>query len=589
MLRPQDGPTRERKRLDGLWRFRLDPGGEGRVEGWWQRPLARARDIPVPASYNDLFADAAVRDHVGDAWYQTTVRVPRGWAGERVVLRLDAATHRAVVWVDDVEMVSHEGGYTPFEADVTAHVTPGQEVRVTVVVDNRLTWQSIPPGIVEDGPSGPRQVYFHDFFNYAGLHRSVWLYCTPAAHVDDIAVVPGLDGTTGTLAYRVGIEGTGAVRAVLVDAEGAEVARAEGAEGSLTVADVHPWRPGEGYLYDLRVELTDGPEVVDSYTLPVGIRTVAVRGTEFLINGEPFRFTGFGKHEDLPVKGKGHDDAWLVHDVALMGWIGANSFRTAHYPYAEEVLEYADRHGIVVIDETAAVGQNMGLAKVVLGRDHTTFSPETIDERSREAHAQAVRELVARDRNHPSVVLWSIANEPESHTEAAVDYFAPLFALTRELDPTRPVGSANMMFSPHGRDRLQALGDVTMLNRYYGWYTSTGDLAAAEAALGSELEAWAAEGRPIIVTEYGADAMPGVRSVTPQPWSEEYQADLLAMYHRVFDRVGAVVGEHVWSFADFATSAGTGRVDGNRKGVFTRDRRPKAAAFALRRRWRGDA
>ncbi|HET6394615.1 MAG TPA: beta-glucuronidase [Blastococcus sp.] len=589
MLRPQDGPTRERKRLDGLWRFRLDPGGEGRVEGWWQRPLARARDIPVPASYNDLFADAAVRDHVGDAWYQTTVRVPRGWAGERVVLRLDAATHRAVVWVDDVEVVSHEGGYTPFEADVTAHVTPGQEVRVTVVVDNRLTWQSIPPGIVEDGPSGPRQVYFHDFFNYAGLHRSVWLYCTPTAHVDDIAVVPGLDGTTGTLAYRVGIEGTGAVRAVLVDAEGAEVARAEGAEGSLTVADVHPWRPGEGYLYDLRVELTDGPEVVDSYTLPVGIRTVAVRGTEFLINGEPFRFTGFGKHEDLPVKGKGHDDAWLVHDVALMGWIGANSFRTAHYPYAEEVLEYADRHGIVVIDETAAVGQNMGLAKVVLGRDHTTFSPETIDERSREAHAQAVRELVARDRNHPSVVLWSIANEPESHTEAAVDYFAPLFALTRELDPTRPVGSANMMFSPHGRDRLQALGDVTMLNRYYGWYTSTGDLAAAEAALGSELEAWAAEGRPIIVTEYGADAMPGVRSVTPQPWSEEYQADLLAMYHRVFDRVGAVVGEHVWSFADFATSAGTGRVDGNRKGVFTRDRRPKAAAFALRRRWRGDA
>src|SRR5829696_7383195 len=100
----------------------------------------------------------------------------------------------------------------------------------------------------------------------------------------------------------------------------------------------------------------------------------------------------------------------------------AHSFRTAHYPYAEEVLEYADRHGIVAIDETAAVGQNMGLAKVVLGRDYTTFSPDTIDERSRDAHAEAIRELVARDKNHPSVVLWSIANEPESHTAAAVDY-----------------------------------------------------------------------------------------------------------------------------------------------------------------------
>jgi beta-glucuronidase len=589
MLRPQDGPTRERKKLDGLWRFALDPSGVGRADGWWRRPLAGAREAPVPASYNDLYADAAVRDHVGDAWYQTAVRVPRGWAGERVVLRFDAATHRAVVWVDDVEVARHEGGYTPFESDVTAHVTPGHEARVTVAVDNRLTWQSIPPGVVEDGLAGPRQTYFHDFFNYAGLHRSVWLYCTPTVHVDDVTVVTGLSGSTGTVDYQVGTAGAGDVRVTLLDAEGVEVARADGPGGVLTVEDVHPWRPGEGYLYDLRIELTDGDGVLDSYALPVGIRTVAVRGTEFLINGEPFRFTGFGKHEDLPVKGKGHDDAWLVHDVALMGWTGANSFRTAHYPYAEEVLEYADRHGIVVIDETAAVGQNMGLAKVVLGRDYTTFSPDTIDDRSRNAHAKAIRELVARDKNHPSVVLWSIANEPESHTAAAVDYFEPLFALTRDLDPTRPVGSANMMFSPHGRDRLQALGDVTMLNRYYGWYTSTGDLAGAEAALEKELTAWADEGRPIIVTEYGADAMPGVRSVTPQPWSEEYQAEFLAMYHRVFDRVDAVIGEHVWNFADFATSAGTGRVDGNRKGVFTRDRRPKAAAFALRRRWRGDA
>jgi beta-glucuronidase len=585
MLRPQDGPTRERKSLNGMWRFRLDPDEVGRRQEWFRTPLEQARDMPVPASYNDVLADAAVRDHVGDAWYQTTVRVPRGWAGERVVLRFDSATHRAVVWVDDVEVVRHEGGYTPFEADVTAHVRPGAESRVTVVVDNRLTWHSLPPGIVEDG----RQTYFHDFFNYAGLHRSVWLYCTPAAHVSDVTVVTGLDGGTGTVDHRVETVGDGDVRVVLTDAAGREVARGVGATGRLVVADVHPWRPGEGYLYDLRVELTDGEAVVDSYTLPVGIRTVEVRGTQFLINGEQFRFTGFGKHEDLPVKGKGHDDAWLVHDVALMQWIGANSFRTAHYPYAEEVLEYADRHGIVVIDETPAVGQNMKLAAVALGANYTTFSPETIDERSREAHAQAIRELVARDKNHPSVVLWSIANEPESDSDGAVEYFEPLFDLTRELDPTRPVGSANMMFAPHGRDRLQAFGDVVMLNRYYGWYAFTGDLAGAEAALEKELSAWAGEGKPIVVTEYGADAMPGIRSVTPQPWSEEYQADFLAMYHRVFDRIDAIVGEHVWAFSDFATSAGISRVDGNRKGVFTRDRRPKAAAFVLRRRWRREA
>src|SRR3954447_11207084 len=449
MLRPQDGPTRERKTLNGLWRFRLDPDGAGRDEGWWRSPLAGAREMPVPASYNDVLADAGVRDHVGDAWYQTVVRVPRGWAGQRIVLRFDAATHRAVVWVDDVEVTSHEGGYTPFEADVTEHARPGEELRVTVVVDNRLTWHSIPPGIVEDG----RQTYFHDFFNYAGLHRSVWLYSTPRNHVRDVTVVPGLDGSRGTVDYRVETAGEDAgVRVVLLDASGAEVTRATGTAGRLVVDDVHPWRPGEGNLYELRVELLDGPDVVVSYSLPVGIRTVEVRGTRFLINGEPFHFTGFGKHEDAAVRGKGHDDALMVHDFALMEWIGANSFRTSHYPYAEEVLDYADRHGIVVIDETAAVGQNLGMMAGILRREFPpTFSPETIDDAAREVHAQAIRELVARDKNHPSVVLWSIANEPESDTEESVAYFEPLIALARELDPTRPVGIVNVAFAPHGR------------------------------------------------------------------------------------------------------------------------------------------
>ena len=587
MLRPQDGPTRERKSLDGLWRFRLDPADGGREQGWWRAALSDARDMPVPASYNDVPADAAVRDHVGDAWYQTAVRVPRGWGGQRVVLRFDSATHRAVVWVGDVEVARHEGGYTPFEADVTDSVTPGEEARITVVVDNRLSWASVPPGIVEDGPRGRKQTYFHDFFNYAGLHRSVWLYCTPPAHVRDVTVVTGLSGTTGTVDYSVDAAGDGDVRVRLLDAEGIEVARGAGTAGVLSIDDVHPWRPGEGYLYDLRVELADAGTVVDEYRLPVGVRTVEVRGTRFLINGEPFRFTGFGKHEDAPFRGKGHDDVLMVHDFALMDWIGANSFRTSHYPYAEEVLDYADRHGIVVIDEVAAVGQNLALIGGISGKQMgPTFSPETISTAGQETHAQAIRELVARDKNHPSVVLWSITNEPESNTPEAEDYFRPLFALTRELDPTRPVGHVNVFLAPHGQDRLAQYADVLMLNRYFGWYAFPGDLGTAEVVWQGELEKWAGDGKPILITEYGADTLAGLHSVTPQPWSEEYQVEFLEMNHRVFDRFEAVVGEHVWNFADFATSSGITRVDGNRKGVFTRDRRPKAAAFALRRRWR---
>jgi beta-glucuronidase len=592
VLPPRDTATRERKSLDGLWSFALDAEGAGRRDGWWQRPLPGAREIPVPSSYNDLFPDGEVHGHVGDAWYQTTARVPRGWAGQRIVLRFGSATHRAVVWVDGAEVAQHEGGYTPFEADITDVAEPGAESVVTVVVNNVLTWQSIPPGYVDHTPDGPRQRLLFDFFNYAGLHRPVWLYSTPPAHVRDVTVIPGLDGSTGTVRYAVETEGADGleVRLALRDAGGAEVARATRSSGELTIEDVNPWRPGEGYLYRLTVELWGaGDAPVDAYSLPVGIRTVEVDGTRFLINGEPFYFKGFGKHEDAAVRGRGFDAVFLVHDFALMEWLGANSFRTSHYPYAEEVLEYADRHGVVVIDETAAVGINSGLAAGVFGAEpFRTFSEETINAATQATHRQAIHELVGRDKNHPSVVLWSIANEPESVTPESRAYFEPLVAETRRLDPSRPVGFANVSGASPDVDVITDLFDVVLLNRYYGWYVNPGDLRAAERALEAELEAWAEKYEtPIILTEYGGDTLEGLHSVFPGPWTEAYQAEMLAMSHRVFDRIEAVVGEQVWNFADFATVPGVLRVGGNKKGIFTRERNPKAAARLLRRRWRG--
>ena len=542
MLAPRDTATRERKSLDGLWRFALDAAGVGRDQGWQDGLPAGARQMPVPASYNDVFPEPEVHDHVGDVWYETLVRVPARWAGERIVLRFGSATHRAVVWVNGRQVAEHEGGYTPFEADVTGVVEPGAENRVTVVVNNVLTWQSIPPGYVEQTPDGPRQHYFHDFFNYAGLHRPVWLYTTPGAHITDVTVVAGLAGATGTVDYRVETAGADGlqVRVMLTDADGAEVARATGGAGQLTVPDARPWRPGEGYLYDLAVELWgDGDAPVDAYSLAIGIRTVEVDGARFLINGEPFYFRGFGKHEDSAVRGKGHDNVFMVHDFALMDWLGANSFRTSHYPYAEEVLEYADRRGVVVIDETPAVGLNMGLGGGIFGsQGFTTFSEDTINDATREVHRQVIRELIARDKNHPCVVVWSIANEPESDTPQARAYFEPLAAETRRLDPSRPVGFVNVMLAPAGKDVVADLFDVVMLNRYYGWYVNTGDLPAAERALEAELNAWVGKlGKPIIMTEYGADTIPGLHGVIPAPWTEEYQVELLAMSHRVFDRV----------------------------------------------------
>jgi beta-glucuronidase len=552
---------------------------------------AGTREIPVPASYNDIFPDPDTRDHVGDVWYETLARIPARWAGQRIVLRFGSAAHRAVVWVNGRQVAEHEGGYTPFEADITAVVGPGAENRITAAVNNVLTWQSIPPGYVEQTPDGPRQHYFRDFFQLcrpapAGLvlHHPGRAHQRPHRHHRPYRVRRDGRQPGGGHGRR-----RPPGRLVLTDADGAEAARATGGQGQLTVLDARPWRPGEGYLYNLSVLLRgDGDAPVDAYSLPVGIRTVEIDGARFLINGEPFYSRGFGKHEDTTVRGKGHDDVFMLHDFALMDWLDANSFRTSHYPYAEEVLEYADRRGIVVIDESPAVGLNIGLGGGIFGsQGFTTSSPDTINDAAREAHRQAIRELVARDKNHPCVVVWSMTNVPESDTPQARAYFEPLAAQTRRLDPSRPAGFVNVMLAPADKDMVADLFDVVMLNRYYGWYVNIGDLPAAERVLEAELHAWAAKlGKPIIMTEYGADTLPGLHSVMPAPWTEEYRAELLAMSHRVFDRVGAVVGEQVWNFADFATSSGVMRVDGNKKGVFARNQRPKTSAHLLRRRWR---
>jgi beta-glucuronidase len=595
MLKPIETAERPLKSLDGIWRFRIDAQGRGRAEEWWRAPLREARDIAVPASYNDLFPAAEIRDHVGDAWYQTEASIPAAWAGQRIVLRFDAATHRAVVWLDGHEVVRHEGGYTPFEADISALAKPGHTQRITVCVNNELHWDTIPPGRVLRGGNGrPRQQVFHDFFNYAGLHRSVWLYATPQSHIADVTVATDYATGAGTVDWVVKVAGEGALRLSLRDADGNIVVSGEAktlsgmASGRLAVAKANPWRPGRGYLYTLAIDYTTSSGI-DRYNLPVGIRSVKVSGARLLINDEPFYFTGFGKHEDSAVRGKGHDGALMIHDFALMDWMGANSFRTSHYPYAEEVLDYADRNGIVVIDETAAVGLNLSLGARLTGASDLPpeqFSPEAFSARTQQTHRQAIRELIARDKNHPCVVMWSIANEPDLKPRGALDYFLPLIEEVRTLDPTRPVTSVNIMFNGPDDDVLAAHLDVLCLNRYFGWYMQSGDLDEAESVLETELRVWAGKyGKPIVITEYGADTMPGLHAVVPAMWTEEFQSAFLAMYHRVFDRVPEVIGEHVWNFADFATSQGIMRVGGNRKGVFSRDRQPKAAAFLLRDRW----
>jgi beta-glucuronidase len=269
-----------------------------------------------------------------------------------------------------------------------------------------------------------------------------------------------------------------------------------------------------------------------------------------------------------------------VKDLNLLKWTGANSFRTSHYPYSEEVMDLADSEGIVVIDESPAVGMNFFNIK------EQVFGEGRVSEATLEHHLQVMRELVTRDKNHPCVVMWSIANEAAAYEENAIPYFRKVAEETRKLDPTRPITMPHDNDTIADRSPVNEVFDVISVNRYYGWSIDTGHLEVSEYRLEKDLkEIYGLFNKPVMITEYGADSIAGFHQDPPVMFTEEFQCEMLERFHNVFDSLDFVVGEHVWCFADFATKQGITRAVGNRKGVFTRDRTPKAAAFLLKKRW----
>ncbi|HZG84044.1 beta-glucuronidase [Paenibacillus sp.] len=589
MLYPIVTETRGVIDLNGIWNFRVD-SGKGFQENWFLAPLQNAIPMPVPASYNDIGVYAEIRNHVGWVWYEREFVVPNMMLSERIVLRFGSATHKAIVYVNGNVVVEHVGGFTPFEAEIHSYLKSGKN-RLTVAVNNIVDGTTVPVGKYSetDVPGVGRiirnQANF-DFFNYAGLHRPVKIYTTPATYIKDIAVVTSFENNKGFVQYRVETAGNSQVKATVIDQTGKVAGHAVGTESEISIDRVRLWEPLNAYLYTLRVELLENGRVIDVYDQPFGVRSVEVKDGKFLINNKPFYFKGFGKHEDVPIRGRGFDEASNVMDFGLMRWIGANSFRTAHYPYSEELMRLADREGMVVIDETPAVGLHLNFMAAVLGGQATRKTWQELQ--TFENHKAVIRELIERDKNHPCVVMWSIANEPASEEEGAEAYFAPLVELARELDPQkRPVTIVIHKGANHEKDKVAEIVDVLALNRYFGWYTQSGDWELAKAKLREEFLGWGKRcpGKPILMTEYGADAIAGLHDVDPVMFTEEFQADFLKHNHEVFDEFEYFVGEQVWNFADFNTSQGIMRVQGNKKGIFTRERKPKFAAHELRKRW----
>jgi len=584
MLYPRESASRELKDLSGIWRFKTDSAGRGLTDKWFLSALTDTIPMPVPSSYNDITQDISLRDFIGDVFYETSFHVSPHWQEKKILLRFGSATHKAVVFLNGREVIRHQGGFLPFEADVSAFVDYGNENRLTVCVNNVLDWSCIPPGELKklndaDHPEAyqVQETYF-DFFNYAGLHRKVWLYAVPSKGIEDIRVETAYENGQGRLDYQIRAAAESQVTVVLLDANGIKVAQATGASGHLNIADAEAWEPGHPYLYRFQVATSTPGSADDVYALPVGLRSIRVTHKQFLLNGKPFYFRGFGKHEDSDFRGRGYDAVTMVKDFNLLHWLGANSFRTSHYPYAEEVMNFADEQGIVIIDEVPAVGMHFFTG------DRQVFTQDRVNDKTLANHIQAIKELIARDRNHPCVVMWCLANEAATYEAACLPYFEKVVQTARELDPQRPI---TITHSPVKEEcKVAHLFDVLCLNRYYSWYSDSGHLELVEMQALKSLAYWAQRwNKPLLMSEFGADSIAGLHADPPVMFSEEYQVELIRTMLKALDACDHVVGEHVWNFADFATKQGITRIMGNRKGVLTRQRQPKMAAHFLKQRW----
>ena len=586
-LFPQQNDFRNSMDLSGIWKFKKDSLGHGEKEQWYNG-LKESRSIAVPGSWNDQFDD--MRDYLDLAWYEKETYIPAGWKGQRIFIRVGSANYAAKIWINGVPLGIHEGGHLPFAFEITSMVKWNAGNRITIQIENILKPGRVPTGGATASSlmnSFPKANF--DFFPYAGLNRAVWLYTVPPlSSIKDITVKTNFQATTGTMEVKVEQEGKTQQGKVLINGNNQNIeAPVQFKNGvgtvSITIPNVRLWSPEDPFLYSVSVTIGSGKTTTDHYATETGVRTISANNKQILLNGKPVFLKGFGKHEDFPVFGRGTAYPVMVKDYSLLKWIGANSYRTSHYPYDEEYMNMADREGILIIDEIPAVG--------------LYFHGDTSDLKLRQLMCkQYINELILRDKNHPSVIIWSIANEPfppsitlsptdiKKGDDNSVALFTELFQLVKKQDPTRLSTLVGVMGGPI---EWLGLSDIVCINRYWGWYTNPGDIKTGAALLSKELDMiYQKLHKPIIVTEFGADTYPGMHAEQPEMFTEEYQTEFIKAYLDVADTKDFVAGMQVWAFADFKTGQGTVRFGGmNYKGVFTRDRKPKMAAHYLRSRW----
>lgn len=568
---------REAISLNGRWNAIVDPYDNGYLDyrlvpfensehptgGYFlDRKPANASDLQeydfdlspalnVPADWNSQWA--SLNYYEGTVWYRRLFDFVPASPQHRQFIHFGAANYEADVYLNGKKLGHHVGGFTPFEFEVTGRLR-AQANSLVVRVNNKRQPEGVP-------------TVNTDWWNYGGLTREVRLLEVPAMHIRDyvLRLQPGagrivrgwVEVDAASAGVRVGLEvpALGVSTSSVTDAAG--VAQVE-----FPLVGAQLWSPSTPQLYD--VVLTAG---VDRVVDRVGFRTVQTRGTDILLNGEPVFLRGICLHEENPLRGarvSTPEEARL-----LLGWareLGCNFVRLAHYPHNESMARIADELGILLWEEVP-----------VYWTIHWE-NPDTLTNAKNQ-----LSELITRDRNRPSVIIWSVANETPI-SPARTTFLTELVRTARSLDPTRLISAAMEVHTdesdPNSKaveDPLAEITDVVSFNQYIGWYTGLPDDCAKVR--------WTVPyQKPVLISEFGGDALQGKHGDRVVRFTEEFQADLYRKTLPMLEKIPQLRGMTPWILCDFRSPRRQLPViqDGwNRKGLIGENGTRKQAFYIL--------
>ncbi len=551
--------------LNGEWEAIIDPSGTGEWRQVWKETKPTKRSdfneyafdggpkLQVPGDFNSQMKELTYME--GTVWYKRSFDYHQT-NSKRLFIYFGAVNYRADVYLNGQHLGSHEGGFTPFQFELTDRVVTGTNSLIVKVNNERQA----------DGLPGKG----FDWFNYGGITRDVMLVETPVNFIEDYFIqlkngsmseVEGWVRINGNLRHEQDIT----IEIPEIKVRYRTRTNADGLAPVRLSGKFRLWSPEDPKLYQVIVRTTQ-----DNVTDDIGFRSVRVSGGSILLNGKPIFLKGVNIHEERPFGG---GRAYSAEDAkTLLGWAreaGCNLVRLAHYPHSEHTVRIAEKMGLMVWDELPVY-------------QHIQFSAPGMHEKLR----LSMREMMRRDRNRCAVIFWALSNETYLSTPGRDEALVYLTNECRIEDATRLVTSAantqhyskNTMFV---QDSLYNGVDVIALNEYLGWYQAwEGTSRDTKWQLPSH--------KPVIISEFGGEAKYGVTTRHGDdvlPWSEEYQEQIYKDQIAMFANVPNLAGVCAWLLVDYRSPGRMHPVyqNGyNRKGILSEFGEKKKAWFVLK-------